>query len=229
MGHCYMQLTISCNDRDKVETSKLAIAHYCAALQYEQEQEQRFVDKVVSEVTAIVRYVQTDMYQKEDQHCLINEMEIFSKFSFLKDKHNHPIFAVITGAYLNLGFKYYDLVVKVTNKRDFVKSRHYLQSLYYIICKVDAYTHHQEKPSPEDDENRKLLKEEYTHHQMIVSSMDFLKEGSGMCEDVKREMKKADCDIEEVLHHAWSALDRLREAERLAEGRDDQIYFEARR
>ena len=120
-----MQLTISCNDRDKVETSKLAIAHYCAALQYEQEEEQRFVDKVVSEVTSLVRYVQTDMYRREDQHCLVNEMEIFSKFSFPKDKHNHPIFAVITGAYLSLGFKYYDLVVKVTNERDFVKSRHY--------------------------------------------------------------------------------------------------------
>ena len=50
-----------------------------------------------------------------------------------------------------------------------------------------------------------------------------------MCEDVKREMKKTDSDIEEVLHHAWSALDRLREAERLADGRDDEIYFEARR
>ena len=64
---------------------------------------------------------------------------------------------------------------------------------------------------------------------MIAQSMEFLEEGSKMCETVQSDMKTEGGNIEQILNKAWDTFDKLKEAEHLSDGKDDEIYLRSLR
>ena len=234
MGTCHKQIAIAESDivhklrHTRIASRNIGTAIESTIINKSCSQSEEWVQKAAQEAQGVGDFYLDTLVPKvsseSDKHGRIATSMAFANELLHLDLPRHPYLSVRTGVFKQVSFMAYDLVTESLQKEDHQRAKHYLQIMKSAFEKAsDACALQDDDPEVTND--LKILAEDYLNSSDIAQALESLEAG-GLIASLAQQDIDAE-EVESALDHAWNAIDKFSEAERLTADTMDNISFNA--
>ena len=233
MGLCLKQIAEEETDQRKKTDLLLRASHHINSALYESlimrnesSQSQDWSDNLTDEAYKVaIDFFDNFLPHIEDKIERLKAAVGFSRRTCTVKLDNHPFQKVTIFVHKEVAFLAFHLASEFLKRANFQGSRQHLQKMHTSIDKAQNGYALTEQDDPELTRELKTLMDDYLISSDIAQALEALEAGHLIAGLAAKDLESD--DVEDALNKGWNALDKFKEAEKLAENTKDDLCFQS--